>query len=138
MALNEGRSPDAANDFLCKVASDGRCWINRGGFALDGKTHMTGAQIRALPMPSIRDTDDLYMEVPGSEDVIVQYDEVVPVAGRRFFSVPSTINAGSLDAANLREIAVGGDGKTPILDSVTGEPIRVPCEPRSAAKRHGR
>lgn len=112
------RSPsggNAANDFLCtpenpcrgccergvgpahesEVASDDRCWINRGGFALDGKTHMTGAQIRALPMPSIRDTDDLYMEVPGSEDVLVQYDEVVPVAGRRFFSVPSIINAGS-------------------------------------------
>ena len=53
-----------------------RCWINNGGFALDGKTHMTGAQLRALPMPSIRDTDDLYMEVPGGEDVIVQYDEV--------------------------------------------------------------
>ena len=81
------------------AASDDRCWVNNGGFALDGKTHMTGAQIRALPMPSIRDTDDLYMEVPGSEDLLVQYDEVVPVAGRRFFSVPSIINAGSPDAA---------------------------------------
>lgn len=86
------------------AASDDRCWINRGGFALDGKTHLTGAQIRAMPTPSIRDSDDLYMEVPGSEDLLVRYDEVVPVVGRRFFSVPSIINAGSSDAANEPEV----------------------------------
>lgn len=86
------------------AATDDRCFINNGGFALDGKTHLTGAQIRAMPTPSIRDTDDLWMEVPDSEDVLVRYDEVVPVAGRHFFSVPQTINAGSPDAATRQEV----------------------------------
>lgn len=82
-----------------------RCWINGLAFALDGKTHLTGAQIRALPMPSIRDTDDLWVEVPGNQDLFVEYDEVVPVAGRRFFSAPKIINAGApdADAAYTRE-----------------------------------
>lgn len=71
------------------------CWINGARFAHHGvKPHMTGAQIRALPVPSIRDSDDLFVQVADGEDLLVAYDETVPVAGRRFFTVPRFINAG--------------------------------------------
>lgn len=70
-------------------------WVNGLRYAHDGVTpYMTGAEIRALPMPSIRDADDLFVEVPGGQDQIVEYDEAVEVAGRRFITVPRFINAG--------------------------------------------
>lgn len=78
-------------------ASRPECWINRGRFAHSGvRARMRGAEIRALPTPSIRDDDDLYLEGErGEEDRLVGYDEEVAVDGRTFFSVPRVINAGA-------------------------------------------
>jgi hypothetical protein len=70
-------------------------WINNGRFAGEAvKPHMTGAEIRYLPNPPVSTDDDLFVEVPGNQDLLVSPQEVVEVTGKRFFSVPRFINAG--------------------------------------------
>lgn len=77
------------------VARPVELWINCGRFAGHGlKPRMTGVELRYLPIPPIPHGDDLYLERPGDEDLLVSPQDEIEVAGRRFFSVPRIINAG--------------------------------------------
>jgi Multiubiquitin len=56
---------------------------------------MTGAQLRVLADPDIGPDRDLWQEVPGGEDRIVENDESLELRnGEHFYSAPSTINPG--------------------------------------------
>jgi len=68
--------------------------IDRREFKVPGPT-ITGAQLRQLPSPPIGPDFDLYEEVPGGEDKLIEDDTVVELKnGLHFFSVPKTINPG--------------------------------------------
>lgn len=73
-------------------------WINRLRYAFCSKReggYLTGRQIRALAFPNIGEEYDLFLtSTDGGEDLIVQDDEAVPAADRRFFTAPKVINAG--------------------------------------------
>lgn len=57
---------------------------------------LTGAQLRALPDPDIGPEFDLWLEVPGGEDLRIADDEEVRLKeGMHFFTAPSVINPGS-------------------------------------------
>jgi hypothetical protein len=56
---------------------------------------LTGAQLRDIPKPPIGSQYDLYEEVPGGTDILV--NSAVSYAlhnGMHFFTAPSTINPG--------------------------------------------
>jgi len=56
---------------------------------------MTGAQLRALPDPDLSADYDLFLVVPGGEDVLVSDDQSVSLkAGAHFFSAPRNITPG--------------------------------------------
>lgn len=56
---------------------------------------LTGAQLRALPVPAIGPERDLWLDVPGGNDRLVGDDELVELRnGQHFFTAPSTINPG--------------------------------------------
>lgn len=57
---------------------------------------LTGAALRQLPSPAIGDDRDLYLDVPGGEDDLVEPNDTVPIKnGMHFFTVPKTINPGA-------------------------------------------
>ncbi len=50
---------------------------------------MTGAQLRELQIPSIRDDDDLWLVGRGGEpNESVGYDDAIDVDGREFITAP--------------------------------------------------
>ena len=56
---------------------------------------MTGAQIRALPSPSIPMDRDIFLVVPGGADKKISDAEAVELRnGARFFTAPGQINPG--------------------------------------------
>lgn len=56
---------------------------------------LTGAQLRALPETDIGQDYDLWLEMPGSQDVLITDDQSVKLKnGQHFFSVQKTINPG--------------------------------------------
>jgi hypothetical protein len=56
---------------------------------------MTGSQLRAVPPAPIGPDLDLYEEVPGGEDVLIQNDVTYELKnGMHFFTAPSNINPG--------------------------------------------
>lgn len=56
---------------------------------------LTGAQLRALPMPPIGHDRDLYLEVPGGEDILIADDQPVALKdGMHFFTTPHHITPG--------------------------------------------
>jgi hypothetical protein len=56
---------------------------------------MTGAQLRALPVPPIGPERDLYEIRPGQDDGLVEGTATVRVRpGQRFFTAPGRINPG--------------------------------------------
>lgn len=58
---------------------------------------MTGAQLRNLPEPPVGADRDLWQEVGGGLDQIIQPDDKVDLhAQMRFFTVPRVINPGSI------------------------------------------
>jgi len=63
---------------------------------------MTGAQLRALTTPPIGEDRDLWLDVDGGLDRIIEDDEPVDLHPQtRFFTVPKVINPGaSADAAH--------------------------------------
>ncbi len=68
---------------------------------IDKKTYkvtedgLTGAQLRALPDPAISSEYQLKLQVPGSDDITVEDDQVVELKnGMHFFSIPKNINPG--------------------------------------------
>ncbi len=55
-----------------------------------------GATLRALPDPDVPAERDLYEEVPGGEDRLINDgDDVTLRNGQHFFTVPKTINPGA-------------------------------------------
>jgi hypothetical protein len=59
--------------------------------------HLTGAQLKSLPVPPVADDRDLWLEVPGPKD-----DELVDHAtkyemkpGSHYYTAPKTINPGA-------------------------------------------
>lgn len=59
-------------------------------------TSLSGEQLRQLPNPAIGDDRDLYLEVPGGEDNLIDATETVELKnGMHFFTVPKTINPGA-------------------------------------------
>jgi len=76
----------------------------QGGISviIDGATcfaparQMTGAQLRKLPEPPVAADRDLWQEVEGGLDQIIQPGDKVDLhAQMRFFTVPRVINPGS-------------------------------------------
>jgi hypothetical protein len=63
---------------------------------------MTGAQLRELTTPAIGEDRDLWLDVDGGLDRIIDDDEPVDLRPQmRFFTVPKVINPGaSADAAD--------------------------------------
>lgn len=56
---------------------------------------MTGAELRLLADPDIGPERDLWQEVPGGDDNLVDNDEPIKLRnGMHFYSAPSTINPG--------------------------------------------
>lgn len=83
MAEDEGKSHE---EFVIHV--------DRKEFKVAGPT-ITGAGIRALPNPPIGADFDIYEEVPGGEDKLIEDGTIVELKnGLHFFSVPKTINPG--------------------------------------------
>jgi multiubiquitin len=69
---------------------------------IDRKTYfvheptITGAELRLLPETLIGDDYDLFLEVPGGQDDLIEDDEAVEIKpGLHFFSVQKTINPGA-------------------------------------------
>lgn len=68
--------------------------IDKAQFKLDAGS-LTGAQIRALPTPSIGPEFDLWEDIPGGNDRLIGNDEVVVLHnGQHFFTAPATITPG--------------------------------------------
>jgi hypothetical protein len=57
-------------------------------------TSMTGSQLRLLPEPDISEAFDLFVEVPGGEDLLVEESPVELKPGMHFFSAPKVISPG--------------------------------------------
>lgn len=56
---------------------------------------LTGAQLRTLADPDIGSERDLWQEVPGDDDNLVDGGELIQLRnGMHFYSAPSTINPG--------------------------------------------
>lgn len=56
---------------------------------------MTGTELRGLARPPIGPERDLWHEVPGGDDNLVESNEVIELKpGMHFYSAPSTINPG--------------------------------------------
>ena len=59
------------------------------------KAAMTGQELRALPNPPIAATRDLWLDVPGKDDLKIAVGQLVNLAnGMVFYTAPSTINPG--------------------------------------------
>jgi hypothetical protein len=70
-------------------------FIDKQKFEVESAT-LTGEQLRSLPSPPIGDDRDLYQEVPGGEDELIESGQVVKIKnGMHFFTVPKTINPGA-------------------------------------------
>ena len=55
----------------------------------------TGAQLRALPSPPVSADRDLWLDVVGELDRLIEDDQVVDLEpNMRFFTVPRVINPG--------------------------------------------
>lgn len=69
--------------------------IDREHFDVTQET-MTGAELRALPNPSIGPELDLFEVVPGGTDRKLANTDIVEIKnGMRFFTAPAQINPGS-------------------------------------------
>jgi hypothetical protein len=57
---------------------------------------MTGAALRALPMPPVGADRDLWLEVPGpKDDELIRPERTYDVKpGSKYYTAPSTINPG--------------------------------------------
>jgi hypothetical protein len=63
------------------------------------KQSMTGTELRKVPDPPITDAYDLYQEVPGDEDKLIEANDIVQLKpGMHFHSVERHITPGT-DAA---------------------------------------
>lgn len=68
--------------------------LDRQEYKVSGPT-ITGAQLRVLPKTPIAPDFDIYEEVPGGEDKLIEDATAVKLKnGMHFFSVPKTINPG--------------------------------------------
>jgi len=68
--------------------------VDRQEFKVPGPT-ISGTEIRTLPSPPIGPDFDIYEEVPGGDDKLIEDSTVVGLKnGLHFFSVPKTINPG--------------------------------------------
>jgi hypothetical protein len=69
--------------------------IDRKEYPVDQAT-MTGAELRQVPTPAIADEYDLYEEVPGDEDKLIENGDTVDLKpGMHFHSVEKHITPGS-------------------------------------------
>lgn len=72
--------------------------IDRVHYTVD-QSSLTGAQIRALPQPSVPADRDLYEVRPGEDDLLIGDDQEVKMReGLRFFTAPGRINPGQAEA----------------------------------------
>lgn len=63
-------------------------------------TSMTGAQLRALPTPAIGSDRDLYLVVPGGQDLLVGDDQPIDLKpGTHFVTAPRAVTPGATDGA---------------------------------------
>jgi hypothetical protein len=70
-------------------------FIDKKQYKVDA-TSMTGAELRAVPQPSIGQDRDLYRIVPGGDDHRVEDNERIELKpGMRFISVPRQITPGA-------------------------------------------
>ena len=64
------------------------------------KAAMTGQELRALPNPPVAATRDLWLDVPGKDDLKIAAGQIVNLAnGMVFYTAPSTINPGQAQHA---------------------------------------
>lgn len=70
-------------------------FIDKKRFTVQEET-VTGAFLRALPDPDVPAEHDLWMEVPGGEDILIAPEKEVTLKnGMHFFTVPKEINPGT-------------------------------------------
>ena len=89
-------NPDqAASDKPDHGPKDFPIHIDRETFKVDQDT-MTGADLRALPMPPIGQDRNLYRVVPGGQDVKVNDGDVVDLKpGMHFVTAPKNVTPGA-------------------------------------------
>ena len=69
-------------------------FVDKQQFKVSGDTS-TGAAVRALPSPPLGADRDLYLVVPGGDDILVTDTETVSIKpGTKFMSVPAIITPG--------------------------------------------
>ena len=63
---------------------------------------LSGAELRRVPVTPIPPDRDLYLVVPGHDDLKIKDDDTVEMSdGLRFFTAPNTINPGRRSATDL-------------------------------------
>jgi hypothetical protein len=68
--------------------------IDRKEYKVEGPT-ITSAELRTLPRPDIGSDYDLFLDVPGCEDDLVDDGDVIKLRhGMQFYSAPTRINPG--------------------------------------------
>ncbi len=68
--------------------------IDKQQYRVDA-TSMTGAQLRLVPTPPIGLEFDLYLEVPGGDDIQIKDNVTYELKnGMHFFTAPAQINPG--------------------------------------------
>ena len=84
-----GTTGSSAEDDTFSVVIDGRSYLVR-------QRALPGAELRELAAPPVGDDRDLYLEVPGSADRLVEDAELIDLRAQvHLFSVPKAIVAGS-------------------------------------------
>lgn len=68
--------------------------IDRKMYKVDAAS-MTGPELRRVPEPDISDTFDVFVEVPGGEDALVEGKPIDLKPGMHFFSAPKVISPGN-------------------------------------------
>jgi hypothetical protein len=57
---------------------------------------MSGADLRGVPQPPVPSDRDLWLEVPGGDDVKIEGDKTYQLKnGMHFFTAPANINPGA-------------------------------------------
>ena len=70
--------------------------IDREHFTID-ELQSTGGELRTLPDPDVPANRDLFLVVPGGQDIKIEVDTPVTLkSGMRFFTAPGQINPGAL------------------------------------------
>jgi hypothetical protein len=99
--LDYGNRLEEMNTVTTPSATTGLAAPSKVPILIDGtqyiapRREMTGAQIRTLPNPPVSEDRDLWLDVRGGLDELINDNEEVQLHPEmRFFTVPKVINPG--------------------------------------------